>query len=54
MNPLKMTVICNIQAMAEKTGINITFEKLENKSISELWSIQDRMIVLYNDSLVKN
>ena len=46
-----MTVICNIQAMLEKIGRVVTFKQLENKSINELWTLQERLITDYNKAV---
>ena len=54
MTPEKMTVICNIQAMATKIGnLNLigTFLQLENTPLDELREMQDNMITEYNNSL---
>ena len=53
MEDTKKKLICNIISMAQDTGYKIGYEKLKDKSISELWCIQDRMKILCNN-LVKS
>ena len=53
MTPLKMQRICNIQAMAEQIGRTIEFKDLEKMSDNHLFVTQERMIEIYNASLIR-
>jgi len=51
MDVLKMSIICNIQMLAEKVGEDISFKYLESKKYEVLWELREVFIVKYNKSL---
>lgn len=51
MDELKMSIICNIQMLAEKVGEDISFKYLESKKYEVLRELQEVFIIKYNKSL---
>jgi uncharacterized protein with HEPN domain len=49
---IKISTICNIQLLAEKTGTIVPdFKLLEKMSHKELADLRDRLIIGYNDNI---
>jgi len=48
--PEKMQIICNIQAIREKTGGNREFNALNKLSIEELRELQDIEVINWNNT----